>query len=113
MNMQTTPLLEVKGLDKRFGGLHAVKAVDLTVQAGEIVGILGPNGAGKSTLLKLILGTLEPDSGTVKLGTNLSVAYFDQMRSQLDENATLADVINPGSEWIEIGGTKKHVMSCI
>jgi ATP-binding cassette subfamily F protein uup len=73
--------------------------------------LIGPNGAGKSTLLKLILGTLEPDSGTVKLGTNLSVAYFDQMRSQLNENATLAEVINPGSEWIEIGGTRKHVMS--
>jgi ATP-binding cassette subfamily F protein uup len=78
---------------------------------GDRIGLIGPNGAGKSTLLKLILGTLEPDSGTVKLGTNLSVAYFDQMRSQLNENATLAEVINPGSEWIEIGGTRKHVMS--
>ena len=78
---------------------------------GDRIGIIGPNGAGKSTLLKLILGTLQADSGTIKLGTNLSVAYFDQMRSQLDENATLADVINPGSEWIEIGGNRKHVMS--
>jgi branched-chain amino acid transport system ATP-binding protein len=67
MNMQTTPLLEVKGLDKRFGGLHAVKAVDLTVQAGEIVGILGPNGAGKTTLFNLLTGFIPADSGTVQL----------------------------------------------
>ena len=82
-----------------------------TIVRGDRIGLIGPNGAGKSTLLKLIVGTLEPDSGTIRLGTNLAVAYFDQMRSQLDENATLADVINPGSEWIEIGGTRKHVMS--
>lgn len=67
MNTQTTPLLEVKGLDKRFGGLHAVKAVDLTVQSGEIVGILGPNGAGKTTLFNLLTGFIPADSGTVHL----------------------------------------------
>ena len=67
MNTQSTPLLEVKGLDKKFGGLHAVKAVDLTVQSGEIVGILGPNGAGKTTLFNLLTGFIPADSGTVHL----------------------------------------------
>lgn len=102
---------ELEHVSKSFGDRCVVKNYSTTIMRGDRIGFIGPNGAGKSTLLKLILGTLAPDSGTVKLGTNLSVAYFDQMRSQLDENATLADVINPGSEWIEIGGTRKHVMS--
>ena len=102
---------ELTDVSKSFGDRCVVKNYSTTIMRGDRIGFIGPNGAGKSTLLKLILGTLEPDRGTVKLGTNLSVAYFDQMRSQLDENATLADVINPGSEWIEIGGTRKHVMS--
>lgn len=102
---------ELENVSKSFGDLCVVNEYSTTIMRGDRIGFIGPNGAGKSTLLKLILGTLQPDSGTVKLGTNLSVAYFDQMRSQLDENATLADVINPGSEWIEIGNTRKHVMS--
>jgi ATP-binding cassette subfamily F protein uup len=102
---------ELENVSKSFGERCVVNDYSTTIMRGDRIGFIGPNGAGKSTLLKLILGTLQPDSGTVKLGTNLSVAYFDQMRSQLDENATLADVINPGSEWIEIGGTRKHVMS--
>lgn len=102
---------ELEHVTKSFGDKCIVRDYSTTIMRGDRIGLIGPNGAGKSTLLKLILGTLAPDTGTVKLGTNLSVAYFDQMRSQLDENATLADVINPGSEWIEIGGTKKHVMS--
>jgi ATP-binding cassette subfamily F protein uup len=102
---------ELTDVSKSFGDRCVVKNYSTTIMRGDRIGLIGPNGAGKSTLLKLILGTLDPDSGTVKLGTNLSVAYFDQMRSQLDENATLADVINPGSEWIEIGGARKHVMS--
>lgn len=102
---------ELEHVSKSFGDRCVVRDYSTTIMRGDRIGFIGPNGAGKSTLLKLILGTLAPDSGSVKLGTNLSVAYFDQMRSQLDENATLADVINPGSEWIEIGGTRKHVMS--
>lgn len=102
---------ELENVSISFGDRCVVNDYSTTIMRGDRIGFIGPNGAGKSTLLKLILGTLQPDSGTVKLGTNLSVAYFDQMRSQLDENATLADVINPGSEWIEIGNTRKHVMS--
>ena len=102
---------ELDHVSKSFGEHCVVRDYSTTIMRGDRIGLIGPNGAGKSTLLRLIVGTLEPDSGSVRLGTNLAVAYFDQMRSQLDETATLADVINPGSEWIEIGGTRKHVMS--
>ena len=102
---------ELDTVSKSFGGRTIVDGYSTTVLRGDRIGLIGPNGAGKTTLLKLILGELAPDSGTVKIGTNVAVAYFDQMRSQLDENATLAEVINPGSEWIEIGGQRKHVMS--
>jgi ATP-binding cassette subfamily F protein uup len=82
-----------------------------TVLRGDKLGLIGPNGAGKTTLLKMILGQLEPDDGTVRRGSNLTVAYFDQMRDQIDLNATLEDFISPGSEWIEIGGKRTHVKS--
>jgi ATP-binding cassette subfamily F protein uup len=82
-----------------------------TLLRGDKIGLLGPNGAGKTTLLKLILGELEPDSGQVRRGTKLEVAYFDQMRDALDLNATLEDFISPGSEWIEIGSKRQHVKS--
>ena len=73
--------------------------------------MIGLNGAGKTTLLKMILGEEEPDSGTVKQGTKLQIAYFDQMRAQLNEEASLADTIAPGSDWVEINGQRKHVMT--
>jgi ATP-binding cassette subfamily F protein uup len=82
-----------------------------TFLRGDKVGLVGPNGAGKTTLLKLILGELEPTRGRVRRGTNLQVAYFDQLREGLELDATLADTISPGSEWVDIGGAKKHVMS--
>lgn len=102
---------ELENISKSFGEKVIVDDFSTTILRGDRIGFIGPNGAGKSTLLQIILGALKPDHGTVKLGTSLQVAYFDQMRSQLDENATLADVINPGSEWIEIGQSRKHVMS--
>ncbi len=85
--------------------------VNATVLRGDKVGLIGPNGAGKTTLLKLILGEMQPDSGTVRRGTQMSIAYFDQMRAQIDLDATLEDFISPGSEWIEIGQQRKHVKS--
>ncbi len=88
-----------------------VSGFSATLLRGDKVGLIGPNGAGKTTLLKLILGELEPDRGSVRRGTRLEVAYFDQMRSSLKLDATLADTISPGSEWVELAGQRKHVMS--
>jgi len=101
----------LEDVTKGYGGAPLVQGFSTTILRGDKVGLVGPNGAGKTTLLKLILGELEPDSGTVRRGTNLQVAYFDQMREALDPEATLADTISPGSEWIEIGNARKHVMS--
>jgi ATP-binding cassette subfamily F protein uup len=92
-------------------GRMVVKDFSATLLRGDKIGLIGPNGAGKTTLLKLILGELQPTTGTVRRGTRLEVAYFDQMRSTLDLDATLADAVSPGSEWIETAGGRKHVMS--
>ena len=102
---------ELKDVTKRFGDKRIVESLDMRLMRGDRLGLIGPNGAGKSTLIKLILGTLAPDSGSVRLGTNLQVAYFDQMREALDPEKTVAETISPGSDWIEVGGTRKHVMT--
>lgn len=102
---------ELDNVSKSFGDRVVIRDYSTTLMRGDRIGIIGPNGAGKTTLLKIMLGELAPDTGNVRIGTNVSVAYFDQMRAQLDENASLVDIINPGSEWVEIGGTRKHVMS--
>ncbi|EDN66135.1 ABC transporter, ATP-binding protein [Beggiatoa sp. PS] len=78
---------------------------------GDCIGLIGPNGAGKTTLLKLLLGELSPDSGLVKHGTKLSIAYFDQLRAQLNPEDTVVDAVADGQETITINGQKKHVMS--
>jgi len=88
-----------------------VRDLTLRIMRGDRLGLIGANGAGKSTLLKLILGTLPPDSGTVRLGTKLRIAYFDQLREQLDGERTLAETISPGSDWVETAGGRKHVLS--
>ena len=102
---------ELTDVAKSFGDKNIVSHFTATILRGDKVGLIGPNGAGKTTLLKMILGELAPDSGQVRLGANLQVAYFDQMRHQIDMDATLEDFISPGSEWIEIGSQKKHVKS--
>jgi ABC transport system ATP-binding/permease protein len=93
------------------GDRTLISGFTATILRGDKVGLIGPNGTGKTTLLKLILGELQPTSGKVRQGTRLQVAYFDQMRAGLDLDATLADTISPGSEWVEFGGSRKHVMS--
>jgi ATP-binding cassette subfamily F protein uup len=101
-----------KAFPDGHGGQKAViRDFSATILRGDKVGLIGPNGAGKTTLLKIILGELAPDSGTVRRGSNLSVAYFDQMREQVNLDATLEDFISPGSEWIEIGNKRTHVKS--
>jgi len=102
---------ELSNVSKSYGERKIINDFSCRIQRGDKIGLLGPNGAGKSTLLKIILGELAPDSGEVKLGTKLSVAYFDQLRAQLNEEATLADTISQGSDFIDIGGNRKHVIS--
>lgn len=98
-------------LDRDGNERVVLRDVSTTILRGDKLGLIGPNGAGKTTLLKVILGELEPDSGTVRRGSNLTVAYFDQMREQIDLDASLEDFISPGSEWIEIGSRRTHVKS--
>ncbi|MGC1817182.1 MAG: ATP-binding cassette domain-containing protein, partial [Casimicrobiaceae bacterium] len=102
---------ELDGVSKAFGARTLVRDLSLRVMRGDRLALLGPNGAGKSTLLKIILGQFEPDRGHVRLGTRLQVAYFDQMREQLDPERSLAQTISPGSEWIDTGAGRKHVLS--
>ncbi len=102
---------ELSNVSKTYGGRNIIDDFSCRIQRGDKIGLLGPNGCGKSTLLKIILGQLEPDNGQVKMGTKISVAYFDQLRAQLDDNATLADTISQGSDFVDIGGQKKHVIS--
>jgi ATP-binding cassette subfamily F protein uup len=102
---------ELSEVSMRFGERTLIDRFSATILRGDKVGLIGPNGAGKTTLLKLILGELQPTSGRVRQGTKLQVAYFDQMRAGLNLEATLADTISPGSEWVEFGGQRKHVMS--
>jgi ABC transport system ATP-binding/permease protein len=107
---------ELERVSKQFplpsgGHKTVVRDFTTTILRGDKIGLIGPNGAGKTTLLKIILGELEADSGTVRRGSKQTVAYFDQMRDQIDLDATLEDFISPGSEWIEIGSKRTHVKS--
>ncbi len=93
------------------GSRPIVRELSTTILRGDKVGIIGPNGAGKTTLLNLLLGKLQPDSGRLKLGTKQEIAYFDQLRGQLDENSLVFESIGEGKEFVEINGVRKHVMS--
>jgi ATP-binding cassette subfamily F protein uup len=101
---------ELDRVSKSFGDKKVVRDYSCRLQRGDKIGVIGANGAGKTTLLRLILGEIQPDSGSVRLGSKLQIAYFDQFRTQLDEEATLADVISPGSDYVEIGNERKHVI---
>lgn len=102
---------ELEHISKSYDDKTVISDFSCRIMRGDRVGLLGPNGAGKSTLLKLILGELEPDSGSIRRGTKLTVAYFDQMREQLSEELTLVESISQGSDFIEINGERKHVIS--
>jgi len=102
---------ELENVFKSYGEKVIVKNFSATILRGDKVGLIGANGAGKTTLLKMILGEEKSDAGTIKQGSKLQVAYFDQMRAQLNEEASLVETIAPGSDWVEINGQKKHVMT--
>ncbi len=102
---------ELNQVSLSWGERTLVNNFSATILRGDKIGLIGPNGAGKTTLLKLILGDLEPTAGQIRRGTQLQIAYFDQMRAGLNLEATLADTISPGSEWIDIAGSRRHVNS--
>ncbi|HTJ96337.1 MAG TPA: ATP-binding cassette domain-containing protein [Rhodocyclaceae bacterium] len=102
---------ELENVTKAYGDRVIVRNFSTRIQRGDKIGLIGHNGAGKTTLLKLVLGQLEADSGKVQMGTKVEVAYFDQFREQLDPEAAIVDVISPGSDYVEINGKKKHVIS--
>lgn len=101
---------ELENVHMAYEDRILIQRFSTRIMRGDRIGLLGPNGVGKSTLLKLILGEIEPVSGKIQRGTNLQVAYFDQMREQLDPEATLTDTISPGSEYVQIGETRTHVI---
>jgi ATP-binding cassette subfamily F protein uup len=102
---------ELEHISHSFGDNEVIRDFSTTILRGDRIGLVGANGAGKSTLLKIILGQLEPTSGLVKTGSNLEVAYFDQLRAQLDPELNLIDNICGGQEFIEIDGKKKHAIT--
>ena len=101
---------ELTHVSKCFGARVVVRDFSTRILRGDRIGLIGPNGAGKTTLLKLILGEIEPDEGSVRRGTRQSVAYFDQLRAQLDPELPLTEVISPGSDYVDIAGERKHVI---
>ena len=102
---------ELEHISHSFGNNEVIRDFSTTILRGDRIGLVGANGAGKSTLLKIILGQLEPTSGLVKTGSNLEVAYFDQLRAQLDPELNLIDNICGGQEFIEIDGKRKHAIT--
>jgi len=101
---------ELEHVSKSYGQRQIVRDFSARIQRGDKIGVIGPNGAGKTTLLRMILGELPPDEGIVRQGTKIDVAYFDQFRTQLNPDSTLIDIISPGSDYVEIGGARKHVI---
>jgi ATP-binding cassette subfamily F protein uup len=102
---------ELSDVSKGFGERTLIDRLSMRIMRQDRIGLIGKNGAGKSTLIRLLLGTLAPDSGSVRRGTNLKVAYFDQLREQLDPERSVAETISPGSDWVEVDGNRRHIMS--
>ncbi len=101
---------KVKEISYAWAGKPVIRDFSTSIVRGDRIGIIGPNGVGKTTLLNLLLGRLAPDKGQVQLGTNLEVAYFDQLRSQLDEEQSVQDNVGGGSDKVEVGGRSKHII---
>ncbi|MDF1587774.1 MAG: ATP-binding cassette domain-containing protein [Gammaproteobacteria bacterium] len=103
-------VVEAEGIGQSYDGRVLFKDFSTVIQRGDRIGVIGPNGCGKSTLLSILLGRNKPETGHVRLGTKIDVAYFDQLRSQLDENMSVVDNVGQGKDYIEINGASKHVM---
>jgi len=104
-------VIEVKDISFGYDDRKIVSHFSTLIQRGDKIGLIGANGAGKSTLLKLLLQQLTPDSGMIEQGTRLEIAYFDQLRDQLDPEMTVADTVADGNDYIDIAGNRRHVMS--
>ncbi len=104
-------VIELEHITQTFGERTIIKNFSTKIMRGDKIGLIGPNGAGKSTLLKILLGQLIPDSGAVKIGTKIELAYFDQLRGELIGDKSVRDNLSEGSDYIEINGRQKHVIS--
>nr|WP_233350324.1 ATP-binding cassette domain-containing protein [Kushneria phosphatilytica] len=103
-------VVELEGVSQQFGDDWVIRDLSLEIQRGDRIGLIGRNGAGKTTLLKILLGELEPTEGRVRMGTNLQVAYFDQLRAGLDMDASVLDNVAGGRDHVTVGGRDRHVM---
>ncbi|GAA0213320.1 ATP-binding cassette ATPase Uup [Methylophaga marina] len=103
-------VLEAEHIGQSYDGKMLFDDFSIVIQRGDRIGIIGPNGCGKSTLLSILLKRIEPEHGSVKLGTNLEIAFFDQLRSQLDEEESVVENVGQGSDHVEINGSRKHII---
>jgi ATP-binding cassette subfamily F protein uup len=104
-------VVEADNISFNYAGVPIISHLSTVIMKGDRVGILGPNGSGKTTLLRLLLGQLRPDSGTIRLGTNLKISYFDQLREQLDENKTVQEnVVENNQDTVTVNGQKRHII---
>jgi ATP-binding cassette subfamily F protein uup len=101
---------EVKDVSFSYGERSIVRDFSTSIMRGDKVGIIGPNGAGKTTLLRILLGQLQPQTGSVRLGTNLQIAYFDQLRQQLNDDASVQDNVADGYDTVQVGGSSRHII---
>jgi ATP-binding cassette subfamily F protein uup len=103
-------VFEAEGVSKALGGTPVIRNYSQRILRGDRVGLIGPNGSGKTTLLRLLIGELEPDSGTVRRGARLQIAYYDQQREQLDPDRTVADIVGDGNDTVVVNGEPRHII---